>query len=404
MLCSCKKTSSPPTPPPIENNKFLTWAKTYGGSDYDFANSMLQTSDGGYIIAGATRSNDGDLSNNYVGYNAWVLKIDANNTKLWSNNYGGFNDDYANSIVATSDGGYLLAGYTFISAGVDSAWARKIDGNGAEVWQKHFNISSDAKANAIVSTTDGGYIIVGSTVNGVGNDGWALKLDGNGNQLWSKTFGGVNDDNLTSIAATGDGTFLLAGYTKSINGDFINNNGGYDGWVIKIDASGNKLWNKIYGGNNDDVIQSIIKTPDGGYAFTGYTKSTNGDITKNNGDNDEWLVKIDAGGNKQWSKTFGGSNDDRANALSTTQDGGYIVTGYSNSTNGDVTRTHGDYDGLVLKTDASGNMVAISSYGGNGDDYINTIIKTSDGGYLYAGFTFITGRGYDAMLTKTQGL
>jgi hypothetical protein len=390
--------------PPIANNKALAWIKTYGGSNYDFANSVLQLSNGSYVIAGATRSTDGDIAGTRVGYDAWLAKVDNTGNKIWSMTYGTSNDEYANAVVPTPEGGLLMVGYTFVN-NQNFAWAIKTDGNGTLLWQKDLTQSNDAKPFSILATADGAYLIAGYTTAAT-KDGWVVKIDGSGNQLWAKTYGGSNEDYFTSIVKASDGGYALTGYSSSGDGDIQRGKGSYDGWALKIDDSGNKVWSMNYGGSDEDYLKSIVKTSDGGYLAAGYTRSGNGDIPLNKGGYDEWMIKLDASGNKQWVKTYGGINEEYVTTVVNTEDGGFLTIGYSNSTTGDVTRPNNNFSAWLLKLDNSGNKVTASTYGhtaGN-DNFTNSIITTQDGGYMIAGYSFEDNRGYDAWLVKIDKL
>ncbi len=403
-LLSCKKNNDV-KPDPIPNNKAVTWINNFGGSDYDFANSIVQLSSGEYVFAGNTRSADGDVPGVRMGYDAWLTKVDANGKKIWSFTYGDQNDNYATSVEKTPDGGFLMVGYTFFNF-QNFAWAMKTDANGNKVWQKDMGTSTDAKPMAMVASNDGGYLFVGYTSTGSNRDGWIKKIDVNGNQIFSKTLGGTSEDQLTSLIKNSDGSFTMTGFTTSRDGDMTGNQGSYDGWILKIDASGNKIWSKNYGGSDEDYLNGIIQMADGGYIVAGNTKSKNGDIPLNKGGLDEWLIKLDASGNKVWSKTYGGANEEYITSIVNTSTGGFITMGYSNSTTGDVTRPNNNFSGWLLKLDENGTKLAASTYGHTSelDDRSNTMIRTQDGGYMIGGYTWVPGSGYNAWLVKIDNL
>jgi len=207
------------------------WAKTYGGSSSDYAYSIQQTSDGGYIVVGETWSfgaGSGDI---------WVLKLDANGTVVWQKTYGGSDYETAYSIQQTSDGGYIVAGETYsFGTGYFDIWVLKLDANGTVVWQKTYSKSSYETAYSIQQTSDGGYIVAGKTYSFLGGfyceKFWVLKLDTNGNVVWQKIYGGKYDAVAKSIQQTNDGGYIVAGHTWSFG------NGGYEFWVLKLDANG----------------------------------------------------------------------------------------------------------------------------------------------------------------------
>ncbi len=259
----------------------------------------------------------------------------------WAKTYGGPGDDQANSIQQTRDGGYIVVGVTkLFGVGADDVWVLKLDASGNVQWAKTYGGTDYDKANSIQQTSDGGYIVAGKTSSfGAGrSDAWVLKLDASGNVQWAKTYGGANWDYASSIQQTSDGGYIVAGKTSSF--DAI----GDDVWVLKLDASGNVQWQKRYGGTNFDWVTSIQQTRDGGYIVAGVTLSFGA------GDDDFWVLKLDANGNVQWQKTYGGTNSDGANFIQPTSDSGYIVAGRTWSF-GEV-----GSDVWVLKLDANGNI------------------------------------------------
>jgi len=209
------------------------------------------------------------------------------------------------------------------------------------VWQKTFGGSDDDRARSVQETIDGGYVVAGYTwSSSEREDVYILKLDANGNKLWEKTFGGSDNDGAWSIQQTNDGGYVVAGYTSSFGA------GSYDVYVLKLDTSGKEVWSKTFGGSSDDLAWSIQQTNDGGYIVAGYTKSFGA------GSEDVYILKLDANGNKLWEKTFGGSYDERAYCIQQTRDGRYIVAGYTSSFG------VGNYDVYIIKMDANGNTGA----------------------------------------------
>jgi len=295
----------------LNANGDVVWQKIYGGSAYDYANSIQQTSDGGYIVAGSTWSFGAG------NYDIWVLKLDANGTVVWQKTYGGSDWDRAYSIQQTSDGGYIVAGETYSFGAGNNFWVIKLDANGTVVWQKTYGGSWNESAKSIQQTSDGGYIVAGWTRSfGVGwDDFWVLKLDANGDVVWQKIYGGPGYDYANSIQQTSDGGYIVAGETYSFGA------GGYDFWVLKLNANGDVVWQKTYGGSYDDYAKSIQQTSDGGYIVAGYTDSFGVGWT------DIWVLKLNANGDVVWQKTYGGSSSDYANSIQQTSDGGYIVAG-----------------------------------------------------------------------------
>jgi hypothetical protein len=297
----------------------LAWNKTFGGWDYEGAHSVRQTSDGGYIIAGYTSSYG---ASPYHTRDVWLIKADSSGNLAWNKTFGGLDDDRGESVRQTSDGGYVIAGYTdSYGAGGADLWLIKTDSSGNLAWNKTFGGSDDDYANSVRQTSDGGYIAAGQTYSrGAGyGDVWLIKTDPSGNLAWNRTFGGSDDDCGYSVDQTSDGGYVVGGQTYSYG------SGNCDVWLIKTDSSGNETWNKTFGGPDCDAAYSVQQTSDGGYIIAGYTSSYGA------GYNDVWLIKTDSSGNETWNKTVGGSDYDDAFSVQQTSDGGWIIAGWTRS-------------------------------------------------------------------------
>ncbi|MEJ2695449.1 MAG: hypothetical protein P8013_02260 [Candidatus Sulfobium sp.] len=260
----------------------VSWQKTYGGSDYDEGDAVRQTSDGGYIVAGRTKSFGAGDSD------AWILKLDPSGNISWQKTYGGSSYDDAYAIQQNSDGGYIVAGDTeSFGAGNSDIWILKLDPSGNVSWQKTYGGSDYDDANAIQQTSDGGYIVAGRTKSfGAGDsDAWILKLDTSGDISWQKTYGGTVYDDAYSVGQTSDGGYLVAGDVESFGA------GSSDILVMKLDPSGNISWQKTYGGVANDYANVIVPTSDGGSIVAGFSYSFGA------GDSDSWLLKLDGSGN-----------------------------------------------------------------------------------------------------------
>jgi hypothetical protein len=313
----------------------VRFAKTYGGSADDYAFSVQQTSDGGYIVAGWTWSFGAGVGDFFL------IKTDASGDIIWAKTYGGTNDDFAYSVQQTSDGGYIVAGTTnSFGAGVGDFFLIKTDASGDIIWAKTYGGTNTDLAYSVQQTSDGGYIVTGLTRSfGAGwNDVFLIKTDENGDIQWAKTYGGTSSDAAYSVQQTSDGGYIVAGFTYSFGagvGDFF---------LIKTDASGDIIWAKTYGGTNTDLAYSVQQTSDGGYIVAGFTLSFGA------GGRDILLIKTDANGNIIWAKTYGGTNWDEGYSVQQTSDGGYILAVLTNSFGA------GWYDILFIKTDASGDI------------------------------------------------
>jgi uncharacterized delta-60 repeat protein len=360
----------------------VTFAKTYGGTSYDGASSVQQTSDGGYILAGYTRSFGAGAAD------VFLIKTDESGNVQWAKTYGGTDIDGAFSVQQTSDGGYIVAGYTYsFGAGGSDILLIKTDANGNIIWAKTYGGTSGDLARSVQQTSDGGYIVAGYTTSfGAGStDFFLIKTDANGNMQWAKTYGGTSSDTAYSVQQTSDGGYIIAGYTRSFG----------TGWdedviLIKTDANGNLQWAKTYGGTWgawSDYAHSVQQTSDGGYIVAGLTWSFGG----------IFLIKTDANGNIIWVKTYWGTISDYAYSVQQTSDDGYIVAGYTTSFGA------GSWDIFLIKTDANGNMQWAKTYGGTYQDWAYSVQQTSDGGYIVAGYTHSFGAGWsDIFLIKTD--
>lgn len=357
-------------------NSFLQlhaqWAASYGGADVEGASSVIQTSDGGYILAGLTNSFGRGESD------AWVLKLTLGGDIEWQYTYGGRNNDVASSIIQTTDGGYILAGTTeSFGAGMSDVWVLKLSSSGEIEWQKTYGGSQEDKAESIMETSDEGFIIGGYT-NSFGSGGfdiWILKLSSTGNLEWQYTYGVLFDDVAFSIKETSDEGYIVAGYT-----DFFGM-AASKFWVLKLTPLGEVEWQWIYGGSYDDEACCIVQTSDGGYLLGGDTTSFSV------GDSDFWILKLSSGGMIEWQRAYGGKDRDHLSSLIQTTDEGYLLAGYSDSFGSRGTEI------CLLKLDSSGNIEWEKTYGGNDYDFLRSVQQTSDGGYIVSGSTFSFGEG-----------
>ncbi|RLF08229.1 MAG: hypothetical protein DRJ60_00880 [Thermoprotei archaeon] len=324
----------------LDSSGNLSWAKTIGGADYDYGYSIQQTSDGGYVIAGYTGNYDaGD-------YDVFVVKLDSSGNLSWAKTIGGADYDYGYSIQQTSGGGYVVTGETkSYAAGGSDVFVVKLDSSGNLSWAKTIGGASDDYGYSIQQTSDGGYVITGSTDSyGAGDfDVFVVKLDSSGNLSWAKTIGGASYGYGNSIQQTSDGGYVIAGHTGSYGA------GNADVFAVKLDSSGNLSWAKTIGGTNSDYGRSIQQASDGGYVITGSTYSYGA------GNSDVFVVKLDSSGNFSWAKTIGGADYECSYSIQQTSDGSYVITGFTDSYGA------GGFDVFVVKLDSSGNISGCSS-------------------------------------------
>ncbi len=401
----------------VRSQNGIQWQKCIGGSFGETLLSFQQTSDGGYIAAGLTRSNDGDVSGNHGGYaDAWVVKMSGLGVIEWQKCLGGSSEDQAYSIEQTFDGGFILAGWT---ASIDGdvvgingsydGWVVKLDSLGFIEWQKCLGGSDDDQSYYIKQTSDSGFIVTGrvSSLDGdvIGNhgadDGWVVKLSSLGVIQWQKCLGGSDNDYVYSIQQLSNGGYILAGRTLSVDGDVTSNYGGDDCWVINLSDLGVIQWQNSYGGSGNEVVNSIQPTSDGGYIFVGPTGSNDVDVIGNHGGYyDALVIKLDHLGAIEWQKCFGGSGVEYAYSIQQTSDNGYIIAGSSTSNDGDVSGLHGFYDDVwVIKLSDIGTIQWQKCLGGGSIEFAYSIQVTSDGGYAFVGRT----NSFDGDITSNHG-
>lgn len=388
----------------------ILWDKTYGGRSYEYITDIITTNTG-YVIGGTTYSDDFDITDGNNGTaNMWVVKTDFNGTKLWDKTFGTDFVDFLGAIAPTADGGFLLGGsatkkefdVTEDISGFSDAWILKINSAGTKLWDKTYGGSEGEGISAILPTPDNGFLLGGQTTsndldvtdgNNGGIDIWIIKINDAGVKQWDKTFGGSSEDRITSIIPASDGGYIVAGQTRSNDYDVTDgNNGGLDFWVIKIDDSGNEVWNKSLGSSGTDELFCIAPAHDGGYLLGGDAFISDFDVTDgNNGSGDILLIKIDANGVKQWDKTIGGSGPETVKSIKPLADGGYLLTGYTTSSDIDFTGGHYGtsdyYDSFVIKIDGQGNKIFDKTFGGTYDDRAHVIASSPDGGFLIGGTT-----------------
>lgn len=394
------------------------WDARYGGWLLETFTSIQVTQDGGYILGGTSRSGEtGDKTQPSQGdYDYWMVKLDSTGQKLWDVRFGGTETDVLYGLVQTPDGGYLLAGTTLSplsgdvsedSKGGNDYWIVKTDSNGVKQWDKRFGGSNTDFLHAIVQTGDNGFLLAGHSASGISGDKseaskgstdyWIIRTDETGNKLWDKTIGGLKDENLFAAEQTSDGGFVIGGWSNSgIGADKseANKGGGVstDFWVVKTDANGNKEWDKTFGGNNTENLFAIHQTPDSGYLFGGWTDSPiSDDVTQaSDGKIDYWIVKTDADGTKLWDSRFGGTNDDELYSILENSDGTYLFGGRSLSdSSGDKTENNdgsvNTFDYWIVKCDGNGVKLWDKSFGGSEDDDLTSMDKSPDGGYILGG-------------------
>jgi hypothetical protein len=336
----------------------LTQAYSYGAVAQ--ARSMCQSNDGGYILVGQTQSTSSSPTQ------ALIIRVNSIGNMLWNKTYGGTNTSLLLAVVQTSDLGFVVAGTLNVTN--EKFWLFKIDASGNMLWEKTYGGTYDEELYAMTQTGDGGYLLTGLTTSfdsGSQSDLWMVKTDGSGTAQWTQRYGTDGNDCGYGVVQTGDGGYALTGQTNT-----------HYCWLIRTDSAGLMQWNKTFG---SDVLttrgQKLVLSNDLGYAICGYANLVPG------GNNDFYLAKTDSSGNLEWNKTFGGEGQEFGRAIVKSNDGGYVLAGYTE------TNSSGVRDAWLVKTDSVGNMQWNQTLGGTSADVANSIVATSDGGYAIAGST-----------------
>lgn len=404
----------------------IKWQKTLGGSSNDEVGSAdtasamrpkvsLIDKNGKYLVGANTSSNDGNISGHNGSSDVWIASLDSQRNIMWSTCLGGSDYDYLGAVQRVPDSGYIVSASTWSNNGKVSGnhgnadvWIVRLGNTGNIVWQKCYGGSSVEEGEYIEKIPDG-YIMTGaaSSVNGdvVGLHGtnnfdlWVVKLDNNGAVLWQKCLGGTGTDRGVKIKQTADSGYIVLGTTSSTDGDVTGLHGSQgDIWVVKLDKNGTIEWQKCLGGTNDDQAGDIQVTGNG-YIITGSTNSNNGDVSGNHGEGDGWVISISATGSMLWQQTYGGRNQDAFSSIVSLPDNSYVVAGHTGSSNGDVSYNHGYYDCWLVNVSASGTKIWEKTYGGSSLDGAGVVGLNAAGNLVVLG----TVRSNDQDVTGNHG-
>ncbi len=399
------------------------WDRRFGGSMDESCNAVVAApvEDGGFLLFGNSASGpDGDHTESLRGgRDFWCVKMSPHGDKIWDKRFGGSAHDFGIDADTTRDGGFILGGTSESGADGDKTqgsrggldnWIVKIDSSGNKQWDRRFGGTSHEELAAVQQTRDGGYFIACNSSSGAGGDRtqtsrgdvdyWVVKTDASGNKQWDKRFGTSGMDFCTDAMQTRDGGYILGGNTDhGAGGDKTQSSrGGQDYWIVKIDSTGRKQWDRRFGGSGDDSLWCVLQTLDGGYILGGASDSgAGGDKTAaSQGDEDMWIVKVSASGAKQWDASFGGSGEDELGQILQNPDGSYLIVGDSDSpVSGDVTQaSRGGQDFWVVKVNAAGTKQWVRRFGGSDNDTCNAACRTVEGSYLLAGSSR-SGLGFD---------
>ena len=349
-------------------------AKTFSTGRWAWANDIIETTDGGFLLAG----NDKEMNSGDRGDDQYLVKTNSSGDEEWSRTLG---EGQIYSVIETDDGNFAFAG-----GNPDEAFISKVDASGNQIWLTEYSNQSYNydTFSSIKQTTDGGYIVVGASTQGSDTQkkGYVVKLDSEGNEEWTKYYGFSEREYFRDIKLTSDGGYIIGGQTRSIG------NGESDYYLVKIDASGNEEWYKTYGGSDRETMQGLVVLPDGGFLMSGVSQS----FTSGWSNQEPWLVRTDSSGNLEWSDSFIRADEDNirysdCQSITITQDGNIVITGqvgyYSKAdSNGNIAA-----DIHITKIDLNGNQLWTKSYGGDRSDIMYSIVSTSDGGFALGGYT-----------------
>lgn len=372
------------TNPPVE------WSKTLGGSGLSEAYSLDQTEDGGFIVAGYTTTKGAGA------YDFWLVKLNSEGTVEWDKTFGGAGYELAWMVKQTSDNGFIVAGWTTsYGSGEYDLFMIKTDYLGNEEWRKIYGGTSWDLAMDIQQTPDGGYIMAGESWvysnNNWNADGWAVKTNSAGEIMWQKKFGGNHRDIFFAVEPTSDGGYVFSGFTMSLGSVY----GSRDNWLVKLDENGNELWNKTYDGNNgEDWARDVKEAPDGGFVIACASKNSTQDKF------DFCIIKTDKNGNEIWKNLYGGEYSTWGRSIYNTSDGGYIASGQI-TVSSDI---NSETDLWLLKINSNGEEEWSERYGESpGSEDAIYMVPCSDG-YIIAGTRIFSDSRADFIVTKTKAL
>ena len=410
LFAACQDQATSPEDEQINdgNGDVNLFINAYGGSESDFGFHTIHLQDGGYIVVGRTASSDGDFSGkNNNNHDFFILKTDDTGNIEWVNTYGGTETDLGIAAAETSNG-YIIGGrfqsnsgiFTGLLIGTSNLFLMKLDTDGNQQWLETFGGSEFDSFGSMDTTPDGGFIVSGYTTSNDGifsdlNPGdrsaFLIKTNGSGSIEWVEIYGGTDDDRGNSVATAPGGGYILGGQTKSDDGDFdgLSVSDEMDAYMLKVDATGNKEWAVIFGGSENEEGRGVTAGEDGSFLLTGMTPSSDGDFSGFEvEENDLFVVKLNSDGLKEWITTLGGSGRDYGNSISPSPNGGYILTGAVESDDGDFSAANtGFFNIPLIKLDNAGNTEWIRIFGGNSWDQGTYVTPTQNNGYLITGAT-----------------
>ena len=352
----------------IDEQGEVTWKKTYGGSADDFGFSLVESPEGGFVLIGYSNSQDGDVPTTKGYHDNWIIRVDAAGAVVWKKSFGYSGHDHAYNVIPTLDGGYFFNGFLDVTAS---------NGEG--------NSGKPSKAKR----------------HGVG-EFWCHKIDANGNIQWQRYFGGTNNDRSYDAIQTREGNFLIVGTTESNDVDVKNPKGSYDVWVVMVSPFGDMIWENSYGGSLVDEASRVIEDSYGNYRIIGNTHSEDMDVIDSRGSSDVWQIIIDKSGRLIGSYNFGGSEFDRGTSITKGPLGSTFITGYSRSLDGDMYINKGENDIFLMYVPDDGSELKTMILGEEGQDFAYDVLVRRDGGVMLVGQTFSKNPPFDQNKGKSD--
>lgn len=381
----------------------IEWSQTIGGSSIDSAWKLIESDDGNYVVVGGHRSSDGDFTSNQGGSDCLVFSLDSNGDLIWLTSFGGTLRDDLRDIIQTADGGFLVAGHTYsndgdfgASNGDSEVMVAKLDAEGTIVWNKLYGGLEKDDSFALSLTNDGGFILACGSYSTDGDasenkgdrDAWIIKATEEGEIEWEKSYGGSAYDLALTISPKEDGGYVFGGTTESSDGDISAHKGNSDIWVWETDAQGNIIWEKTYGGSSNDRIYNMLPLDNGGFILIGSTDSFDGDVENPNyGLDDVFILEIDETGTIVWTNTFGGSGIDFCADVQPNVNGGYWAVGYTDSMDGDLMNPTPGTDWWIFEIGEEGKIGSGKTFGGTERERVFSSVIAADNSLICVGST-----------------